>query len=1535
MPRVSGSRSSDARRRAADRPTRKRDTFRAGGVHLPQHGDLGTHFRSDGRGVKTALVNLAPAVNPHRPSEILDPLGGWSPMPGGEGEGWEDEVVEIQIEATPAKRRRYVSSVRTTPCDFGASAAAFTSTNSCLERGLDATTTTLAAPSAAAPASSFFDAGIVAAISNAKTVYGTLICANLFIARRTELTDVSFCACSDSFLHPHGHVSQLIDNGWYPATTLDPTTCATFRLLDLFRLMKVAGNANANDFVRVLERATDATLTRKVPERYKSFVRMARQWDFLTRAKRAGRGNCPNGISTTEPGGLAVWCWACPDPARNLPAGWQNAAAEEAYLYALILALDANFRLKNRIRANERHDPSLIGGFGYFVLLAAYKEFLRHYVAEDDVSTCIAFQALMQKETRLTTGLRVSGVGGCVCARHGLVRPLGIGDLQKGERYANMDWILLSAMNGTEVKRVVLSYDIACQWKQRLAGTGGEGLGGGGSARDSVGVVHNGDGRAHDGNGNGSVLNGIGCVLSGIGRVRLEVRRVNLDRRVLDLGRVLNGIGRVLNGIGRVLNGIGRVLDLGRVLNGIGRANVGRRRLGYQYGMPPPHDAGCQAAMSLSHLVGAGRTDGEGIERTWAILNPIAYSTKEMGEGHRHETIDNKIDNINFLKNVGQGDTLARKYLISLAARDIQVAEFEQVDASLEPWMRREWQQMIDAWNADNSRPNPYVLKGKQAGLTESEILAELKKAELEDVREGRGETLKGKMTGVAFVKAGLQLENAQRRIKAEIKATTTMTAERASQIDELRVSFFKKLRSWQTQQAVFMPIALALREAEEEDRNREEPAPAAEDTKLWLPSDLSDAQRRNASVRGLAKIEGRLREGQCGDALARVRGSLQAKHHMVNHRNANAVGQMASTRSNTVIGRIDGQGHRQVLKYRQARAAGRCLEGDAFAPMFRELHDDDVRMGIEVESDAQARTELGRVGNSRRVRNEPSAAKRVQPLSWIWLVGGEADDEELHDSIRVQWTKARARRDRWVEEVELIREEMRRVLRSLTTVQREWQEREDGRIGADAELVLGARAYARRQRAIFGRIATSFQLRWSASPAQAVRQVVVEEDVDAEDTEAGGGGGVVEIDAGDPESGGESEDGMEEAKAYNLHPQVQFLQHRILYVWFLYPEIPDERTAVSYVLRTQPAAWRSLLNDTTSVDILALLRNAEHHEEALITAWSSSRLMTTLMAQKESASAEPRRYYRRKSAAAVDKMEMVAESDSEDETPEEEEEQRARRDALTVNTRRNRSNRTKINWPRGGEMKGHKFTRDDSVKTEGKGPGDCFLCTSPYHHPQDEELIPAPNHQHAQPMHRFPIDPLYVHLGTVLERVTACRLVRINNNLHYLWSANAQHIPFLPGLPPNDFNVLNYKPVHRRPDNSKGQFDYMHYPQFLTTVPSWAPWLRWTCEPSDAELPIYRPLTEVWVDTMIERGRGRISPPAFESIRKFASELAEAIDRRRKRVASLATDHFELYQRIEQQAPRESIGDRRWDALRKANEWDAALDATLRSRAY
>ena len=45
------------------------------------------------------------------------------------------------------------------------------------------------------------------------------------------------------------------------------------------------------------------------------------------------------------------------------------------------------------------------------------------------------------------------------------------------------------------------------------------------------------------------------------------------------------------------------------------------------------HELKCQMPHSLNVMPGVGRTDGEGIERNWSEINPVASSTKEMGPG--------------------------------------------------------------------------------------------------------------------------------------------------------------------------------------------------------------------------------------------------------------------------------------------------------------------------------------------------------------------------------------------------------------------------------------------------------------------------------------------------------------------------------------------------------------------------------------------------------------------------------------------------------------------------------------------------------------------------------------------------------------------------------------------------------------------------------------------------------------------------------------------------------------------------------------
>jgi hypothetical protein len=67
------------------------------------------------------------------------------------------------------------------------------------------------------------------------------------------------------------------------------------------------------------------------------------------------------------------------------------------------------------------------------------------------------------------------------------------------------------------------------------------------------------------------------------------------------------------------------------------------------------HETACADENNLNLLPGVGKCDGEGIERLWARLNGTAQQTKEMSLGNRADTLEDKLDSHNFLKNLSQG----------------------------------------------------------------------------------------------------------------------------------------------------------------------------------------------------------------------------------------------------------------------------------------------------------------------------------------------------------------------------------------------------------------------------------------------------------------------------------------------------------------------------------------------------------------------------------------------------------------------------------------------------------------------------------------------------------------------------------------------------------------------------------------------------------------------------------------------------------------------------------------------------------------
>ncbi|KAF8171199.1 hypothetical protein K438DRAFT_1613174, partial [Mycena galopus ATCC 62051] len=198
---------------------------------------------------------------------------------------------------------------------------------------------------------------------------------------------LDFCSCGLA----EEHDIQLLRAHLYPATTTSPATAATFHVLRDFHLLSLEAKSSAHHFYSKLARQTNNNNngTFEPRSRYTEFRCMARQWRHLQMLKWAGRGHAADGITGTKAGECVLLCPACPQPGKNLPAdgSWKSVPPERCFLYALFLALDANFRMKRKDISSETDNPSLGDGVAFFAQVDEYMAHVeQHWDIEQEVS---------------------------------------------------------------------------------------------------------------------------------------------------------------------------------------------------------------------------------------------------------------------------------------------------------------------------------------------------------------------------------------------------------------------------------------------------------------------------------------------------------------------------------------------------------------------------------------------------------------------------------------------------------------------------------------------------------------------------------------------------------------------------------------------------------------------------------------------------------------------------------------------------------------------------------------------------------------------------------------------------------------------------------------------------------------------------------------------------------------------------------------------------------------------------------------------
>ncbi|PPQ76066.1 hypothetical protein CVT26_004585 [Gymnopilus dilepis] len=784
--------------------------------------------------------------------------------------------------------------------------------------------------------------------------------------------NVLFCGCHKQV----PHFIQLLRYGWFPATVKFPRSAFTFRLLRFYQVLSFESKSTVFEMHKTLARLTDNTGVNAPKDRYTEMQRVVREYSHISMLKRGGRAHEPSGAAGTRAGELAVLCPACPQVGMNLPPDWENVAASKRFLYGLFLGLDANFRLKRKIVSSHSRDPGLSRGWAYFVEEDEFKDFLHRFgtLIVQEPSKCSNHDAVNRE--RAMEGYAASGAGTCDCTRHDMKRPNGVGDLQKGERYLNMDYVFFKSLNiRPTVPFITVSYDIACQWSIKL-----------------------------------------------MERMKIYPPAMHvLDRAI--------------------------------------RYFIPKFHL-------PAHILACLIIYSLNYNKDCARTDGEGVERGWDHINPIAASTREMGPGNRRDTLDAHFGDWNWKKTCRMADFLLRQIKEAVLELEEKSHIHDEFSNGLPKDDVKSWEAQLDAWEADNAQKNPFEPSYK--ALSQQSVRRQLAEEETKALNDGTAFSMHEDVSASQLITLGLELENQQRKLAVDQELLGIhATDDQKTKITLRSNALQRKVDAWIEIEHMYIPSLRVLRSKAAESKENLTPLPAHE-VPLLLPSALSPTMPCDVRLR---QIEWRLRLAQCTDALDDLRDGLCLRSFVLIDKSRFQRGQRQNTRSQGIVDRIQAKVKAAANRYRTARAAisklAVILQQVGWEGTIRALKDEDIRP-LTPEDSHQGKGKT----------SAPSEGRRT--LSWIWTQMGNSmefkEDERLDESLRIEWCKSRARRDRWKEEVELLQEEMRRVKEFFQTRAQQWEDlaRSDSGNWAlpgviwDRSTVEGRTAYARGQASQF-----------------------------------------------------------------------------------------------------------------------------------------------------------------------------------------------------------------------------------------------------------------------------------------------------------------------------------------------------------------------------------------------------------------------------------------------------------------------------------
>ncbi|KAL0565172.1 hypothetical protein V5O48_016855 [Marasmius crinis-equi] len=574
----------------------------------------------------------------------------------------------------------------------------------------------------------------------------------------------------------------------------------------------------------------------------------------------------------------------------------------------------------------------------------------------------------------------------------------------------------------------------------------------------------------------------------------------------------------------------------------------------WQFVVPKLHITGhnreCQENFAFHLLVGSGQTDGEGVERHWASIGPIATSTREMGPGHRRDTIDDHLSFWNWTKTIGLGELLRKRRQRAREKSQAHSEEFKGFSQSQKETTLQGWRQKVMEYEAGRTVsgkvgrydeegklvPNPYSNTSK--GKTEHDVRLEYAMKEAKEEIDGVPPI--HDVSPSAFMETGLAVEEQQRMLVMDLSKDKNVSTTHQVELVERRARLLRLVSRLRTLQQAYTPHAIAtLNQAAKTDAgppnttSHVSTAPAVdpraadvafdlqkltkvaskgnvETTPLYLPSGLPEAVRNLPEMSKWVEMESSFRRGQLQSALDGLRSHLFIRTRLNLQRTLHVRHQHAAVRARQVMARNDSKIDVFKAKYCSAWAALKILVGEEDIGL-PQLNKADVTSYDDVDTNA-LRNVRKVLGTQRRNGTVSEAGSRIpkdalvkpgessKRLSWIWTTYDVSEgSDELQEVMRIEWSKSWARKRRWAEELAIVDEEMRRALATLEYEAEMWKSLGNLEGEMDVKFMEGVKAFAFEQASIRNRLARNFQALWARPDPAPKAKVSIHELSDGE----------------------------------------------------------------------------------------------------------------------------------------------------------------------------------------------------------------------------------------------------------------------------------------------------------------------------------------------------------------------------------------------------------------------------------------------------